>query len=109
MNSITLHGNIIRDASVNLININGSEIPKVSFSFIDFGLPYQKNEPMCIDVEFIKEAAMHIYEYLKKGKEVVVTGCLRCKIYTTQQGLEKQKYYIQADYIVITGIPEKTK
>ena len=107
MNSITLHGHVAKDAVVNLVNNGGVETPLVTFSFIDMGLPYQKNEPMFIEVHFMKEAAMHILKYLLKGKEIVVTGCLRSKNYITQNGEQKQKYYISADYIMLTGVAPK--
>lgn len=107
MNTITMHGRVVKDASVVLVNSGGSETPLVSFSFMDSGLPYQKNEPMFIEVHFMKEAAMHIYQYLKKNKEVVVSGCLRSKNYVTQGGEQRQKYYVSADYIMLTGIPAK--
>lgn len=103
MNSITLHGKLAKDAAVTLVNSCGAETPLVTFSFIDGGLPYQKSEPMFIEVHFMKEAAMHIFGFLKKGKEVMVTGCLRSKNYVTQGGERKQKYFISADYIVLTG------
>lgn len=103
MNSITLHGRLAKDATVTLVNSCGVETPLVTFSFIDGGLPYQKSEPMFIDVHFMKEAAMRIFDFLKKGKEVVVSGCLRSKNYVTQAGEKKQKYYVSADYVMFTG------
>lgn len=103
MNSIALHGKVIKDAKVALVNNNGIETPLVSFTFFDGGLPYQKSEPMFIEVHFMKEAAMHIFNFLKKGKEIAVFGCLRSKNYTTRNGEQKQKYYISADYIMLTG------
>ena len=102
MNSTTLHGRLAKDAAVTLVNSCGVETPLVTFSFIDGGLPYQKSEPMFIDVHFMKEAAMRIFDFLKKGKEVVVSGCLRSKNYVTQAGEKKQKYYVSADYVMFT-------
>ncbi|WP_443739129.1 single-stranded DNA-binding protein [Treponema sp.] len=103
MNSITLHGKIVRDAESILVDNSGIQTPLVTFSFVDNGLPYQKNEPMFIEVHFMKEAAMHIFRFLKKGKEVIVTGCLRSKSFVTKEGEQKQKYFISADYVILTG------
>lgn len=107
MNSITLHGKILKDAESMLVNNGGIETPLVTFSFVDNGLPYQKNEPMFIEVHFMKEAAMHILKFLKKGKEVIVTGCLRSKSFTTKAGEQKLKYFISADYVILTGQQNK--
>ena len=103
MNYITLHGKIIKDATTTLINNAGIETPLVTFTFQDSGTPYQKNEPMFIEVHFMKEAAMHILPFLKKGKEVEIFGCLRFKKFTTTTGTPGQKYYISADYIILSG------
>lgn len=106
MNSITLHGKLTTAASVTLVNAGGTETPLVTFMFVDGGLPYQKSDPMFIEVHFMKEAAMHIFDFLTKGKEVVISGCLRSKKYVTKDGEERQKYYVSADYIMLTGKKE---
>lgn len=103
MNYISLHGKIAKDATTVLINNGGIEKPLVSFSVQDPGAPYQKNEPMFIEVHFMKEAAIHILPYLKKGKEVAIFGCLRFKNFVTSSGSKGQKYFISADYIILTG------
>lgn len=108
MNYITLHGKIAKDAETTLINNQGTETPLVYFSFQDSGTPYQKNEPMFIEVHFMKEAAMHILPFLKKGKEVEIFGCLRFKNFTTTAGKVGQKYYISADYIILSGSAART-
>lgn len=103
MNQITLTGYIIEDAKKVLINENGIEQPLVTFSFMDKGKPYTKSEPMFIDVHFMKEVCMTVYPYLKKGKEITVFGFLKSKNYKTQDGRQKQKYYICAEYISLAG------
>lgn len=103
MNYITLHGKIAKDATTTLVNNGGAETPLVSFTIQDSGLPYQKSEAMFIEVHFMKEAAVHILPFLKKGKEIDIFGCLRFKTFTMSSGSKGQKYYIQADYIILTG------
>ena len=105
MNSFSSIGYIIRDAESSLIiDDNGIEKPLVSFPFMDKGTPYQKSEPMFIDVHFMKDAAMNIFPYLKKDREVTIFGCLRCKSYTTKNGEKKQKYFISADYVMLNNV-----
>lgn len=107
MNSITLHGRVIEDAEMTLVKTSNGETPLVTFFVIDTGLPYQRSEPMSIEVHFIKEAATHIYGYLKKNKEVVITGFLRQKKYIAPNGEEKEKKYISAEYVTLCPLYKK--
>lgn len=104
MNHYTAVGNILNDATRTLIMDDGIEKPLVTFSFMDKGTPYQKSEPMFIDVHFMKDAAMSIFPYLVKGREVTIYGCLRSKKYVTRSGESKQKYYISADYVILNNV-----
>lgn len=79
LNSITLHGKLVSDAQIFLVKTSAGEIPLVTFNAQDDGLPYQKSEPLIIEVHFLKAAASHIFDYLKKDKEIVVSGFLRQK------------------------------
>ena len=103
MNYIALTGKIIKDATSTLVTNCGIETPLVSFLFLDSGTPNQKTEPMPIEVHFMKEVAMHLLPFLKKNKEVQIYGCLRYKNFTTSSGIKGQKYYISADYILLSG------
>ncbi len=104
MNHYSAIGNVMSDAESILVNDDGYEKPLVTFSFMDKGTPYQKSEPMFIDVHFMKEAAMSILPYLVKGREVTIYGCLRSKKYVTKRGDQKQKYYISADYVMLNNV-----
>lgn len=104
MNTISVIGKVNRDAMATLVkNSDGAETPLVSFTLMDTGLPYMKSDPMFIEVNFMREPAMHLSTFLKKGKEIMVTGCLRSKTYVTQGGEKKTKYFISADYVLLTG------
>ena len=60
LNSITLHGKLVSDAQIFLVKTSAGEIPLVTFNAQDDGLPYQKSEPLIIEVHFLKAAASHI-------------------------------------------------
>lgn len=100
MNYLTIFGTIAKDAKKTLLTNEGKETPLVSFTVIDAGFPYQKNEPMFIEVHFMQEPAMRIFPFLTKGKKVNVFGHLKSKNFTTQSGISKQKFYINADYVI---------
>ena len=94
---------------MTLVHTSNGETPLVKFAVIDTGLPYQKSEPMSIEVHFIKEAAAHIYDYLKKNKEVVIAGFLRQKKYIAPNGEEKEKKYISAEYVTLCPLYKERK
>ena len=103
MNSVCIEGKITKDATKVLVSNEGAETFLVTFTMLDTGLPYQKSSPMFIEVHFMKEAAFSIFPYLKKGKEILVFGCLRSKDFVTSSGEAKQKYFVSADYIKLEG------
>lgn len=110
MNTISVIGKVNKDAVSALVrNSEGVETPLVSFTLMDMGLPYTKSEPMFIEVNFMREPAMHLSAFLKKGKEVVVTGCLRSKNFETKSGEKRMKYFISADCVLLTGQRQKEK
>lgn len=110
MNTVSIIGKVNKDAEAVLVrNPEGAETPLVSFTLMDMGLPYTKSEPMFIEVNFMREPAMHLHPFLKKGKEVMVTGCLRSKNFETKSGEKKMKYFISADYVLLTGQRQKEK
>lgn len=99
MNSITIHGKLTADADMILVKTIVGEKPMVVFNILDSGLPYQKAEPMIVEVHFMEEAASHIYEYLNKNKEVFIIGHLRHKEYTTGAGEKRTKFFVSAKYV----------
>lgn len=103
MNSLNIIGKLTEDAKI-IFPQKKDQNPLVSFSIMDSGLPYQKTEPMVIEVHFFKEVAEHIYEYLKKDKEVYVNGYLRQKNYKTMNGNYRTKYYISAEFITLIPV-----
>lgn len=104
MNSVSIHGIITSDAEKILIKTNTGETPLIIFTLCDLGLPYQKKEPLSIEVHFLKEAANHIFDYLKKDKEVIVSGFLKQRVYQTAAGETRSKLYISADFVTLVPL-----
>ena len=104
MNSIMIHGKIIADAKMVLLkNEVKEERPMVIFEVSDSGMPYQKKEALSIEVHFQEEAAMHIYQYLKKDKEVIVQGFLKERKFF-QGNQEIKKHFISAKLVMFTPL-----
>lgn len=99
MNMIAVDGVIINDAEKTLIRDGNEEIPLVTFTLCDTGLPYQKCKPLLLEITFMKENAMAMFKYLKKDKSVIVYGYLKQKEFKNRIGENKYKYIVSADFI----------
>lgn len=102
-----MYGRLADDAKSFLVNTGDREMPMISFSLLDYGTPGQKNDPMIIEVHFLKEIGTKLLPDLVKGKEVVVDGFLTRKDYVTRSGIEKSKIYISASIVEFTGNASK--
>jgi single-stranded DNA-binding protein len=93
----------VKDASMHLITINNEPETVAVFTVCDIGLPYQKlKEPVFMQVNYRKEAANYICEYLKENKEVIVYGNLRQKfVRNDETGAKEIRYFILADNVVL--------
>lgn len=98
MNRILLYGKLVKDAERILINTKTGDTTLINFQVLDAGMPYQKSDPLIMDVSFLKEAGNHIFEYLKEGKEVYIDGFMKQKTYKSK-GEDVKKYYLAAEYV----------
>ncbi len=97
MNDITIIGTVENDAKLTLVKSTLKEKPICIFKMKDKGMPYQRSEPMIIEVRFMKDgAASHISQYIKKDKELLVHGYLKLDP-------KRNFFYISAEYIQFTG------
>lgn len=103
MNEIIMHGKVVKEATMHLVTINNEPDTVAVFTICDIGLPYQRlKEPVFMQVNYRKEAANYIYEYLKENKEVLVYGNLRQKfVRNDETGAKEIRYFILADNVVL--------
>lgn len=105
MNSITLHGKVVKGATMHLVTIGNEPTPVAVFTVCDIGLPYQKAEPLFIQVNYKKEAASLINKYLVEDKEVLIHGVLRQKFLKDEKTDEtKVHYYVLADMVELLPV-----
>ena len=103
-NHITVHGKITKDAEMKLVNINGEPTPVAVFTVVDIGLPYQQIDPTFFSVNYPKEAASLIADYLVEGKEVLIYGTLRQKYSKDNSGRKAQKYFLRAEGVELIPV-----
>ncbi|MBQ9622560.1 MAG: single-stranded DNA-binding protein [Treponema sp.] len=106
MNTITIHGKVVKDAEMKLITVKNEPMLVAVFTICDIGLPYQRaKSPLFIQVNYNKEAASLIFEYLKKGKEILVKGMLQQKFKRNDKTGEKEvRYFIFADDVELLPV-----
>ena len=109
MNDINMLVKLADDAKSFTIKEGNKEKQLVSFSVLDFGTSGKTEVPMIIEVHFQKEVGIKLLPYLKKGKEVYVNGFVANKRYVTSAGIERDKYYVSADYVCLTGLSPKAE
>ena len=109
MNKVIIWGKVTKNAEKVQIATSQEQTSFVSFNVVDLGKPYQNQntENLEIEVNFQKEAAFHIYEFLVKDKEVYIDGCLRMKTVKNQRGQSWKKYYVAADYVGLIPLEKK--
>ena len=103
MNRVPMLGRLAEDAKSFLVKTEETETQMISFCLLDYGTPGRKNEPIRMEVHFLKDIGLKLLPDLVKGKEVVVDGFLVRKDYVTRSGDEKSKLYLSASIIEFTG------
>lgn len=91
---------------MHLVTIANEPVPVAVFTVCDIGLPYQKTaEPLFIQVNYKKEAASLINQYLVENKEVLIHGVLRQKhLKDDKTGQKKDHYYLLADTVELLPV-----
>lgn len=104
MNHITIHGKITKQAEMKLLTINNEPVPVAVFTVVDIGLPFQQIDPTFFTVNYPKESAYHICQYLVKDKEVNIYGTIRQKFYKNSKGESYPRYYVKADMVELLPV-----
>ena len=104
MNTIIVHGKVTKRAEMKLISINNEHVPVAVFTIVDIGLPFQQIEPTFFLVNYPKEAASHICDYLVEDKEVLIHGTMRQKYTKDKTGNKIARYYLRADIVELLPV-----
>lgn len=104
MNYIIIHGKVTKKAEMKLVNINNEPVPVAVFTVVDIGLPYQQVDPTYFSINYPKEAASLISEYLVENKEVMIYGTMRQKYSKDSEGNRIPKYYVRADMVELLPV-----
>lgn len=101
MNTITFTGHLTKDATLSLVGNNGTQITKFSVANnTGFG-DYAKTQ--FFDVQMWGKQGASLCEYLKKGKQVGITGKIESNNYRDKEGNMRYAFVVTASDIVLLG------
>lgn len=104
MNVITVHGKVVKPAEMKLINLKGEPNAMAVFTVVDLGLPNQQTEPIFFTVNYPKDAAALIADYLVEGKEVNIVGTMRQRFHKGPDGKKVPYNFLQADIVELLPV-----
>ena len=99
LNNATFTGRLTRDAEVQTVGAKGTIITKFAIANnTGFGQYARTN---FINVEVWGRAGEAVAQYLKKGKQVGVTGTFENKRYTGKDGVERDCWTLTSQNIIL--------
>lgn len=106
LNSCSFTGRVTKDAVVESIGAKGTQITKFSIANnTGFG-QYAKTN--FFNVQVWGKAGVAIAEYLKKGKQVAVTGMLENQKWTGKDGLEHDSWNLTCQSVTLLADAKTT-
>lgn len=106
LNSCSFTGRVTKDAVVESIGAKGTQITKFSIANnTGFG-QYAKTN--FFNVQVWGKAGVAIAEYLKRGKQVAVTGMLENQKWTGKDGLEHDSWNLTCQSVTLLADAKTT-
>ena len=106
LNSCSFSGRVTKDAVVESIGAKGTQITKFSIANnTGFG-QYAKTN--FFNVQVWGKAGVAIAEYLKRGKQVAVTGMLENQKWTGKDGLEHDSWNLTCQSVTLLADAKAT-
>lgn len=106
LNSCSFTGRVTKDAVVESIGTKGTQITKFSIANnTGFG-QYAKTN--FFNVQVWGKAGVAIAEYLKKGKQIAVTGMLENQKWTGKDGLEHDSWNLTCQSVTLLADAKAT-
>ena len=106
LNSCSFTGRVTKDAVVESIGAKGTQITKFSIANnTGFG-QYAKTN--FFNVQVWGKAGVTIAEYLKRGKQVAVTGMLENQKWTGKDGLEHDSWNLTCQSVTLLADAKTT-
>ena len=106
LNSCSFTGRVTKDAVVESIGAKGTQVTKFSIANnTGFG-QYAKTN--FFNVQVWGKAGVAIAEYLKKGKQIAVTGMLENQKWTGKDGLEHDSWNLTCQSVTLLADAKAT-
>lgn len=103
LNSIAIIGNVVRDAELKMVDVEGVKTPRCSFS-VAVNESRANNEEITtyFDVTAWREYATKIAPWVLKGRQVHVSGSVRLNQYT-KNGVTRSSLQIHNPTVILLG------
>ena len=112
MNSVTLAGNIVKDAEVRRVGDNGTAVTTITIAsnkrYRDKENNWQELATF-VDVELWGSLAERSDDFAKKGTPVIVEGSLRNNRWKDKDDQFHSKLQLKAEKVHVLTYPEKEK
>ncbi len=108
INTITLTGGLTRDSELRTFQ-NGSSVTNFSLGFSTYykGINERNEKSNYIDCSLYGNQGAALYQYLKKGTKVALSGRIEQQSWTDQLGATRSKIVVNVDSIQLLSSPSQ--
>lgn len=99
LNSFNVIGRCTKDGSLKNVGAKGTAL--LTFAIANNTGWGNQQKTNFFDVQMWGQRAVGVADYIKKGKQVAITGKLECNKWIDQEGMERQNWVINADDITL--------
>ena len=110
INTITLTGGLTRDSELHTFK-NGTSVANFSLGFSTYykGINERNEKPNYIDCSLYGNQASTLFQYLKKGTKVALSGRIEQQNWTEQSGTIRSKIVVNVDSIQLLSSPQQVQ
>lgn len=104
LNSCSIIGNVVRDAELKMVDVNGVQTPRCRFSVaVNETRANGEDIVTYFDVTAWREYATKIAPWVLKGRQVYVRGHVRLNTYTGAMNTMKASMQIHSPEVILLG------
>lgn len=104
MNNTIIIGNVVRDAELKNVNVNGTPTARCRFS-VAVNETRSNGEAIVtyFEVSLWRDRASRLAQYLKRGRQVAVTGHVRLNQYTDANHIVRSSLQLHSAEVTLLG------
>lgn len=99
LNSFSVIGRCTKDGSLKSVGAKGT--PLLTFAIANNTGWGDQQKTNFFEVQMWGQRAARLTDYIKKGKQVAITGSLECNRWTGNDGVERQSWVVNANDVTL--------